>query len=118
MNDKDGITKTVLDYVEGWYQGDAKRMDQALSKHLAKRRIASDGEIIELSKEWMVTETGNGRGRIENPEHGRKDITILAQTETMASVLLLAENFVDYLHLVKVGDSWKIANVLWDYIPE
>ena len=103
MNDKDGITRTVLDYVEGWYQGDAKRMDQALSKHLAKRRIASDEEIIDLSKEWMLTETENGRGRIENPEQGRKDITILAQTETMASVLLLSEDFVDYLHLAKVG---------------
>ena len=48
MNDKDGITRTVLDYVEGWYQADAKRMDKALSKHLAKRRIASDEEIVDL----------------------------------------------------------------------
>ena len=118
MNDKDAIIMTVLDYVEGWYQGDAERMDRALSKHLAKRRIASDEEIMAVSKEWMLTETGNGRGRITNPEQGRKDITILAQTETMASVLLLSEEFVDYLHLVKARNSWKIANALWDYLPK
>ena len=118
MNDDNGINKTMLDYADGWYQGDAGKMDRALSKHLAKRRISSEEEIIDLSKEWMITETGKGRGRIPNPEQGRKDIVILAQTETMASVSAISEDFIDYLHLVKVGDSWKIANVLWDYLPK
>ena len=118
MDDNDNIIKTVLDYGQGWYRGDAERMDQALSKHLAKRRISTDEEIIDLSKEWMITETGNGRGRIPNPEQGRNDITIFDQTDTMASVSVISEDFIDYLHLVKVGDSWKIANVLWDYLPK
>ena len=29
-----GITKTALDYMEGWYQGDAKRMKGSLHKKL------------------------------------------------------------------------------------
>ena len=80
MNDNDTIIKTVLDYGQGWYRGDAERMDQALSKHLAKRRISPDEEIIDLPKEWMITETGNGKGRIPNPEQGRNDLTFFDQT--------------------------------------
>lgn len=116
--DNAAITKAVLDYVEGWYSADAERMDRALSPHLAKRRITADGQIMEVSKDWMVRETGNGIGHIATPDAGRKEITILDQTKTLASVKLVSENFVDYLHLVKVGDSWKIANALWDYLPE
>lgn len=109
------ITRTVLDYVEGWYSGDEDRMDRALSPDLAKRRITSDGQIIEVSKTWMVNATKNGRGKIDNPEQGLKDITILAQTESMASVQLFSEKFIDYLLLKKVEENWKIVNVLWEY---
>ncbi len=112
------INKVVLDYVEGWYSADAKRMEAALSSHLAKRRITEDGEIMAVSKAWMVKATAEGVGRIDDPERGRKEITILSQTETMASVMLVSNKFVDYLHLVKVRGSWKIANALWDYLPE
>ncbi len=115
MNEKNEIIKTVLNYVEGWYSGNAERMDNALSEHLAKRRITPDGNIMAVSKEWMVTETGNGLGRISNPDSGRKEIKILAQTDSIASIELLSKDFVDYLHLVKIEDSWKIANALWDY---
>ncbi|WP_075187708.1 nuclear transport factor 2 family protein [Teredinibacter haidensis] len=115
IDDQKGITEAVLNYVEGWYSSDAGRMESALSMHLAKRRITPDEQLISVSKEWMVKETGDGRGRIPHPDRGRKEITILAQTDTIASVVLLSDEFVDYLHLVKAGGSWKIANALWDY---
>ncbi|PYS59909.1 MAG: hypothetical protein DMF76_15225, partial [Acidobacteria bacterium] len=33
------ITRTALDYIEGWYAGDAARMERALHPELAKRMI-------------------------------------------------------------------------------
>jgi len=113
--DQKAITQAVLDYVEGWYTSDSKRMDRALSEHLVKRRITADGEVMAVSKEWMVRETGNGRGQIDHPEKGRKAITILAQTNTIASVQLLSEEYVDYLHLAKIDGRWKIVHALWEY---
>src|ERR1043166_3007167 len=38
-NDESAIRKTALDYIEGWYEGDATRMESALHPELAKRMI-------------------------------------------------------------------------------
>jgi len=113
---KEKITQAALDYVEGWYQGDATRMSRALHPRLAKRRITPTGEVWEVSKEWMVEATGDGRGRIEYPQNGRKVVTVLDTTETMACVKIVSEEFVDYVHLAQDGGQWVIVNVLWDYI--
>jgi hypothetical protein len=117
MDDTEAIKRRALDYIEGWYEGNADRMNQALSPHLAKRRIVSEAEIWEVSKVWMVEATGNGKGRLDAPEKGRKEITVLDRTETMASVKIVSEKFVDYLHLAKIDKAWVIVNALWDYLP-
>ena len=39
----DQITAAALDYVEGWFDGDADRMRRALHPDLAKRRLRADG---------------------------------------------------------------------------
>lgn len=116
MEDQKAIVQTALNYVEGWYQGNAARMDQALHGRLAKRRITPTGEVWEVDKEWMVEATGNGRGSIDNPEQGRKDAIILDTTDTMACVKIVSEEFIDYVHLALDGGQWVIVNVLWDYV--
>ncbi len=116
MNDEEAIRITALDYIEGWYEGSADRMDRALSPHLAKRRIVSEEEIWDIDKKWMVEAAGNGKGRIEDPEKGRKEIIILDRTDSMASLKIVSENFIDYLHMAKPGKRWEIVNALWDYL--
>jgi hypothetical protein len=116
MGDKEAIIQVALDYVEGWYQGNDSRMNQALSDKLVKRRILPTGEAWEVNKNWMVEATRNGKGTIEEPEKGRKEVTILDKTETMGSVRVVSNEFIDYIHVVKINDKWLIANVLWDYI--
>jgi hypothetical protein len=115
MEDKERVVKTALDYMEGWYQADGERMERALFKHLAKRRVTPEGETWQVDKEWMVEATAAGRGRIENPAEGRREVTVLDLTEAMASVKIVSEKFVDYLHLVKYDGQWVIVNALWDY---
>ncbi|MCP4542727.1 MAG: nuclear transport factor 2 family protein [Chloroflexi bacterium] len=116
MQDKEAILQAALDYIEGWYHGDAARMDRALYPKLAKRRVTPTGELWHVDKEWMVKATGDGRGRIENPEKGRKQVTIFDTTDTMSCVKIVSEKFIDYLHLTKDGEKWFIVNVLWDYV--
>ena len=116
MQDNVAILQVALDYIEGWYHGNAAQMDRALHTRLAKRRITPDGKVWQVDKEWMVDATGKGRGRMENPEVGRKKVTILDATETMGCVKIVSEKFIDYLHIARDGDKWVIVNVLWDYI--
>jgi len=118
MNDEQAITNAALDYIEGWYTADSRRMERALSPHLAKRRIVSADEIWHVEKPQMVEITGEGRGRLDDPEVGRKEVEILDVTGPMASVRILSEAVVDYLHFARVDGEWRIVNVLWDYHDE
>jgi hypothetical protein len=45
--DSAAIRTTALDYIEGWYDADAARMEQALHPHLAKRFVEpfADGRV-------------------------------------------------------------------------
>ena len=115
MDDKDAILKAAADYIEGWYYGNPERMERALSIQLAKRRIAPDGEIWEVNKEWMVEATRDGRGKLDQPENGMKEMTLLDKTTTMGSVKIVSEKFIDYVHLAKDSYKWVIVNVLWDF---
>ena len=38
----DAITGTVLDYFEGWFDGDVARMERALHPNLVKRRAGEE----------------------------------------------------------------------------
>ena len=118
MSDSQAVRAIALDYIEGWYEGESDRMDRALSPHLAKRRVVSADEIWHVDKPWMVQATSEGKGVIENSSRGRKDITILDQTETMACVKIVSERFIDYLHVAKIDARWEIVNVLWEYSAE
>lgn len=115
MTDKELIINAVLHYVEGWYTADSERMARALHPSLAKRRVTPEGETWDVTRDWMVDATGKGQGKIDDPEHGKKEITILDITGSIASVKLVSEVFDDYLHLVKQADVWVIVNALWDY---
>jgi len=116
MDDQEAIRQAALDYIEGWYEGNGARMDRALYTQLAKRRVLPSGETVEVTKAWMVDATGDGRGRIEDPEKGKKEITILDVTDRMGSVKIVSEQFIDYLHVAKEDEKWVIVNVLWDAV--
>jgi len=115
MTDKELIINAVLHYVEGWYTADSERMARALHPGLAKRRVTPEGETWDVTRDWMIDATSKGQGKIDDPEHGKKEITILDITGSIASVKLVSEVFDDYLHLVKQADVWVIVNALWDY---
>src|SRR5437870_10341527 len=44
-DDNESIKKTALDYIDGWYAGDAVRMERALHPELAKRSEEHTSEL-------------------------------------------------------------------------
>jgi hypothetical protein len=42
---------------------------------------------------------------------------ILDRYEGAASVKTTFDRWIDHMHVVKVGDEWKIINVLWEITP-
>ena len=49
------------------------------------------------------------------PTNPKNHVTILDAYQKAASVKLVSDNWVEYLHLIKVNRQWKIINLLWLY---
>ncbi len=117
-DERTAIRQAALDYIEGWYNGDAARMDRALHKELAKRIIHSVGgteQFTSLTKAQMVEATQKGGGKNRPAETRNIKVDILDVYRDIASVRTECADFIDYLQLAKSEGQWKIVNVLWQY---
>ena len=119
--DSAAIRATALDYVEGWYAGDADRMDRALSADLAKRIVYSDSlgrsRLSQMSAMGLVRGTRAGGGKDTPADKQEKEIRILDIFGNAASVRSTMSGRVDYMHLAKFNRRWVIVNVLWELKP-
>ena len=121
--DSTAIRQAALDYIEGWYTGDAERMERAVHPELAKRLVFTDADsglsfLNQQSAMTLVHNTAEGFGK-EVPQARRlKEVTILDIYENAASVRITASDWVDYLHLAKWNGEWKIVNVLYELTPQ
>ena len=111
--DEDLITATVLDYFEGWFEGDAARMERALHPELVKR----DADELELTtKAQMVEATARGVGKTRAA--GRRieiDVEVADVRGDAASVVVRTAIYHEYLHMVRTTGGWRIANALWQF---
>ena len=104
------IERAVLDYFEGWFEGDVERMRRALHPDLAKRRA---GETLGLTTaERMIELTRAGEGRAD-ADGAPIEIAIADVHGDIASVVVVGGPYHEYVHLVRTADGWKIANALW-----
>ncbi len=120
--DKEAIKATALDYIEGYYEGNAERMEGALHPDLAKRIVntnaqgrSSLGQMRALS---LVQMAKRGGGKDTPKEKQQKDVTILDVFGNSASVKVVALDWVDYMHIAKSNGRWVIVNVLWEMKPQ
>ena len=121
--DKEAIKQTALDYVEGWYEGNAERMERALHPDLPKRIVSTNPKsgkdrLDQMSALALVQYTRAGGGKKTPKENQQKDVTILDVYENMASVKVVFADWVDFVHIAKFNGRWVIVNVLWEYKPE
>ena len=120
--DKAAITAAALDYIEGWYEGNAERMERALHPDLAKRIVHTNAEgrssLGQMSAMSLVQGVKRGGGKDTPKEKQQKDVTILDVYGNTASVKIVASDWVDYLHIAKSNGRWVIVNVLWELKPK
>jgi hypothetical protein len=121
--DSAAIRQTALDYIEGYYEGDAERMERAVHPELAKRIVLTDrkngrSRLDQMSAMTLVRGTRAGGGKETPKERQQKDVTILDIFEQAASAKIVASDWVDYLHLAKFNGRWVIVNVLWELKPD
>ncbi len=115
--DDAAIRACLLDYFEGWFDGDADRMDRALHPGLAKHALNQDatrsGVLDVTTKAEMVEATRQGRGRTRDvPDRAiRMDITSVSGD--IASATVHSTVYVEYALLARTKDGWRITSTLW-----
>lgn len=115
------IKRVALAYIESQHNPNPKQMDDALHPRVVKRSVFKNKKtkrdyISEFSAENLVilAESYNTAGD-KFPKTPRKDIKLLDVSALTASVKLIADEWIDYMHIVKTNGEWKIINVLWQY---
>ena len=121
-DDAAAIRATALDYVEGWYTGDAARMERAVHPELAKRIVNTNpangrNSLGQQGAMTLVQATRNGGGKNTPAEQMQKDIVILDVFQNTASVRATMSGWIDYMHMAKWNGRWVIVNVLWELKP-
>lgn len=121
-SDADAIKSTALDYIEGWYEGNAERMERALHPELAKRIVLTDpasgrSRLDSMGAMTLVQRVKAGGGTKTPKEQQQKDVTILDIYENAACVKVVAASWIDYLQVAKFNGRWVIVNVLWELKP-
>ena len=120
--DSTAIRATAMDYIEGWYAGDAARMERALHPELAKRVVTTDkrtgrSQLESIGAMTLVLRT-RARGEMHMPtERQEKDFRILDIFNDAAVAKIIASDWIDYLELARWNGRWVIVNVLWEYKP-
>ena len=117
-DDKTAINQTSLDYIDGWYEGNAERMQRALHPDLAKRIVTQKNTVNSMTAQRLIEQTRNGGGKDTPPEKHQKDVTILDVFGKAASVKVVAADWIDYMQMGKVDGRWVIINVLWEMKPK
>ena len=120
--DTTAIRATALDYVEGWYEGNADRMARALHPELVKRIVVSDtatgrSVLQNMGASALVNGTRHGYGKETPKERRQRDVTVLDIFGNAASAKAVMADWIDYMQLAKVDGRWVIVNVLWERKP-
>ena len=120
--EKEAVTKAVMDYAEGWYAGDAARMESCLHPELAKRVMKVDkdsgkGKLESMDAAKLIEYTKAAYGKNTPKDKQQKDVTIFDVYGNAATVKLEMASWVDYMQLAKQNGKWLIVNVLWEPKP-
>ncbi len=119
--DSAAIVATAHNYIDGYYEGNAERMERALHPDLAKRIVSPRGgrDVVQhMTATQLIQITGRGGGSNTPKSQRRNDMRILDIFGNAAVVRIDASDWVDYLQVAKVDDKWMIINVLWAWRPE
>jgi len=115
------IKQVALDYIESQHHVKPEQFERAAHPRMVKRTFWTDKRtgkeyLRETFRDAMIllAETYNQNGNAF-PEPPKKEIVILDVYDRIASVKLIADDWIDYMHIVKLNGKWQLVNVLWQF---
>ena len=123
VSDREAVRLAVLDYVEGFYEGDTARLVRSVSPEVRKYgyyRAKPGGPYVGEAMpfpEFLSYANRIKTGRSRTPPNAVKDIVLFDVQDQTASAKLTAWWGSDYLLLAKDKGRWIILEVLWQGPP-
>jgi len=121
--ERGAVERAVLDYVEGFYEGDTVKLVRSVHPDVAKYGyyIPRDstryvGEPMPFAEFLSYANQVKARGRPTRPD-APKQVEVYDVQDQTASAKLTAWWGTDYLLLAKYDGRWMIRQVLWQSPP-
>lgn len=115
------IKQVALDYIESQHHVKPEQFERAAHPRMIKRTFWKHKKtgkeyLGETFRDAMIllAETYNENGD-KFPENPKKEVIILDIYDKIASVKLVADEWIDYMHIVKLNGKWQLVNVLWQF---
>src|SRR5581483_9603746 len=107
-DDATAVRAAITNYIEGYFSGDAQRMQQTLHPHYLKHIIQRSGPMRERTGAQIMTDVRK-EGTPELPAAQKTEqVTVLDIAGDIASAKLVTPGWTDYMTLSKVNGDWKI----------
>lgn len=111
-DDSSAVRATVTNYIEAYYTGDARRMEQTLDPHYLKHIIHGNIPMREKTAPEMLEEART-HGIPDIPQTQRTEqVIVLDVAGNIASAKLVTPGWMDYVTLAKSGGEWKILSIV------
>ncbi|NER18306.1 nuclear transport factor 2 family protein [Spongiivirga citrea] len=115
------IKRAALDYIESQHEVKPEKFERSAHPRMVKRTFWTNKKtkkeyLRETFTDAMIllAESYNIKGD-KFPENPKKEVIILDVFDKTASVKLIADDWIDYMHIVKLNGKWQIVNVLWQF---
>lgn len=122
MDDREAVAATVRDYWEGWFDGDAVRMERAVHPGLTKTGVVTEVPSPRISgpmtADDMIKWTRAGEGVAEKSADAAYEVTIDDIYHEIATATVRSGIYREYLHLAKTSGGWKILNAIYMRVRE
>lgn len=113
--------RAAMDYIEGWYNGDAARVEKVLHPQFVRRiaavTVAGDDFFWHQDRARFLEAVRSGGDNATPADQRQIKTAVCDLARTTATVRIDSAYYVEYLSLVKMRDQWQIVNVLWENVP-
>ena len=121
--DSAAVRRAVLDYVEGFYEGDSTKLARSVRPELYKYGFSRPRDSTTYTGMQMTfPQVFAYAARVKasprpTPATAPKEIVLYEVQDQTASAKLTAWWGTDYMLLAKYGGRWMIAHVMWQSPP-
>ena len=122
-DDREGVRRAVLDYVEGFYEGDSAKLARSVRPEIFKYGFWKARDSTRYAGEQMkYPEFFDYARRVKQnnrpaPATAPKTVEVYDVQNQTASAKLTAFWGTDYLLLGKYDGKWMISSVMWQGPP-